>query len=299
MQRHTWRVSVFCAIVALLSGSRAVDKGTHRAAEESTKVGKRQRWARFVGGVAVLLAVVSLPTSATAAPPALPHCASVTFTAFQMSVPPFPDSPDHRYFPETRHSLNWGFKTFWERNGGLPIFGFPVEEEHQEAIPNDPRGGARTVQRFERARFEYHPEFKGTPYEVELGLLGREATAGRTGEQPFQPATPIVPSKGIPARYYPETGHNLSAPFVFFWDANGGLSIFGYPMSESFPVSEADPTTGVAETYTVQYFERVRMEFHPEKAYGTVVLGRLGDDVGALCFDDATGAARTLHPWDR
>ncbi len=30
------------------------------------------------------------------------------------------------------------------------------------------------MQYFERARFEYHPEYAGTPYEVLLGLLGRE-----------------------------------------------------------------------------------------------------------------------------
>ncbi len=29
-----------------------------------------------------------------------------------------------------------------------------------------------TVQYFERARFEHHPEYRGTPAEVLLGLLG-------------------------------------------------------------------------------------------------------------------------------
>jgi hypothetical protein len=28
------------------------------------------------------------------------------------------------------------------------------------------------VQYFERNRFEYHPENAGTPYEIQLGLLG-------------------------------------------------------------------------------------------------------------------------------
>ncbi|CCF84518.1 hypothetical protein NITHO_3510023 [Nitrolancea hollandica Lb] len=30
------------------------------------------------------------------------------------------------------------------------------------------------MQYFERARFEYHPEFKGTEHEVLLGLLGNQ-----------------------------------------------------------------------------------------------------------------------------
>ncbi|MCS7050576.1 MAG: hypothetical protein NZL87_03080, partial [Thermomicrobium sp.] len=35
------------------------------------------------------------------------------------------------------------------------------------------------MQYFERARFEYHPEHRGTPYEVLLGLLGREYLQAR------------------------------------------------------------------------------------------------------------------------
>jgi hypothetical protein len=31
-----------------------------------------------------------------------------------------------------------------------------------------------TVQYFERARFEWHPDLSGTPYEVLLGRLGAE-----------------------------------------------------------------------------------------------------------------------------
>jgi len=39
--------------------------------------------------------------------------------------------------------------------------------------PSD--GKEYTVQYFERARFEFHPEAAGTPYEVQLGLLGAQA----------------------------------------------------------------------------------------------------------------------------
>ncbi|HEU5424150.1 MAG TPA: murein L,D-transpeptidase, partial [Nitrolancea sp.] len=59
----------------------------------------------------------------------------------------------------------------------LAVFGYPISEEFQEQNPAD--GKMYTVQYFERARFEYHPEFKGTPYEVELGLLGRQTMPRR------------------------------------------------------------------------------------------------------------------------
>lgn len=84
---------------------------------------------------------------------------------------PFTATPDHKYFPETGHSLSFGFLKFFNSRGGLQSFGYPISEELQESN-NDGSGHVYNVQYFQRARFEYHPEFAGTPYEVELGLLG-------------------------------------------------------------------------------------------------------------------------------
>ena len=92
-------------------------------------------------------------------------------------VDPFTSTPERRFFSETHHSLAYGFKTYWERHGGLPIFGFPISEEFREVNPID--GKEYTVQYFERARFEYHPEFAGTPYEVLLGQLGTQLARDR------------------------------------------------------------------------------------------------------------------------
>jgi glucose/arabinose dehydrogenase len=47
-----------------------------------------------------------------------------------------------------------------------------LSEEFEEKNPTD--GKTYIVQYFERNRFEYHPENKGTPYEVLLGLLGTQ-----------------------------------------------------------------------------------------------------------------------------
>ncbi|MFW6075000.1 MAG: polysaccharide deacetylase family protein, partial [Chloroflexota bacterium] len=73
------------------------------------------------------------------------------------------------YFPETRHTLDSDFKQFWQDNGGLFVFGFPISEEFEE--------DGRKVQYFERARFEWWPEHEGTRYEVQLGHLGHDAAA--------------------------------------------------------------------------------------------------------------------------
>ncbi len=156
------------------------------------------------------------------------------------------------YFKETGHNLSNVFKRYWETKGGLAIYGFPISEEFQE--------NGYTVQYFERARFEFHPEHSGTPNEVQLGLLGNVITAGRkdAGEPPFQPIAPFN-SAGTDF-YYKETGHSLRGGFKAFWDAKGGLAQFGFPITEEF--FEVNPADG--KTYTVQYFERNRFEWHPE-----------------------------------
>jgi murein DD-endopeptidase MepM/ murein hydrolase activator NlpD len=175
---------------------------------------------------------------------------------------PTTSDPNRIYFPDTGHYLSAGFRYYWLQNGGLPQFGLPLSEEYREVNPID--GKIYTVQYFERARFEYHPEHKGTPYEVELGLLGVQATTGRI----FPPASVQT---STPTRYYfRETRHTLSAGFKRYWDTHGGLSIFGFPISEE--ITEGG--------YTVQYFERARFEYHPENE-GTpyeVLLGLLGTD---------------------
>jgi hypothetical protein len=75
------------------------------------------------------------------------------------------------FFPETGHSLAYGFKEYWEQHGGLYVFGYPISEEFQQ--------GGYTVQYFERARFEYHPENAGTQFSVLLGRLGADYAQSR------------------------------------------------------------------------------------------------------------------------
>lgn len=85
----------------------------------------------------------------------------------RQAAPPLggPPGGDRRFFPETGHSLGGAFRDYWERNGGLAQFGLPLTEEVSE--------DGLTVQWFERARFEYHPELAGGPNQVQLTQLGR------------------------------------------------------------------------------------------------------------------------------
>jgi hypothetical protein len=88
----------------------------------------------------------------------------------QPKVPGAP--PECLYFASTGHSLCPPFRERWEQLGGLALLGQPITEPFSatRADTHQPY----TVQYFERARFEYFAENAGTPYEVQLGLLGRE-----------------------------------------------------------------------------------------------------------------------------
>jgi hypothetical protein len=178
------------------------------------------------------------------------------------------------YFPETGHNLSGDFRAYWQQNGRLAQFGFPRTEPFREVNPSD--GKLYTVQYFERNRFEYHPENKGTPYEVQLGLLGNQLAA-KTGSDGLEAFKTSVDRHFPSGRYFEQTGHNLAAGFKIYWEAHGGLAIYGYPISEEF--DEVNPQDG--KTYTVQYFERNRFEYHPENK-GTayeVLLGLLGNNL--------------------
>ena len=77
--------------------------------------------------------------------------------------------------------------------------------------------------------------------------------------------------------YFPETRHTLAGRFLAYWQSTGGLPVYGYPLSEE--VLERSPRDG--QEYIVQYFERNRIEYHPENA-GTsheMQLGLLGSDL--------------------
>ena len=191
--------------------------------------GKRRR-RYYVNGVPRLRLVRAAALAALLLLPATAHAAVA----------------DTTFFPQTNHSVSFGFKHFFDTRGGLENFGYPTTEEIRE--------NGWTVQYFQRARFEYHPEFAGTRYEVELGLLG-DLTANQTFDK-------AGPAPG--ARFYPETSHTLSGPFLKFFDARGGLDIFGYPSSEPFQRAG----------FTVQYFQRTRFELHGSE----VMLGLLGDE---------------------
>jgi uncharacterized protein DUF4397 len=115
------------------------------------------------------------PSPSAPAPPAAPSPTTSASAALRQALQPVPsvaNTDTKVFYAATGHTLGGAFKTYWEQHGGLEQFGYPITEEYQEVSLTD--GKTYTTQYFERARFEEHPENKGTQYEVLQGLLGRE-----------------------------------------------------------------------------------------------------------------------------
>ncbi len=180
---------------------------------------------------------------------------------------------DQRCFPETGQCISGPIRSYWERNGGLAVFGFPITAQAEEMV----EGRQLQVQWFERDRLEIQAD----------GLV----TAGRLGvERLEQLGTPWGVGQGAAAgpgcSAFPETGYQMCGAFAAYWRANGGLERFGFPITGEFS------TELEGRAYTVQYFERRRFELHPEIGPDAVLLGLLGREV----FEARQGQLQPIAP---
>lgn len=169
-------------------------------------------------------------------------------------------------FPETGKTLTGGFLAYWQQNGGLAQFGFPISNEISEQSQTD--GKIYIVQYLERSVFEYHPENQ-PPNDILLQLLG---VARYTATYPTG-ASAQSPNQDSGSVFVPETGHRIGNIFYQYWLSHGGLRQQGYPISDEF--SEVSDLNG--QPYLVQYFERAVFEHHPENpGPNKVLLSQLG-----------------------
>jgi hypothetical protein len=157
-------------------------------------------------------------------------------------------------FPETGKTVQGAFLAYWNAHGGLAQQGYPISNEMSEVSRLN--GQTYTVQYFERAVFEAHPE-NSPPYDILLSQLGTFRY-----QQKYPGGAPGQTASADNARLFPETGKTLGGKFRAYWESHGGLAQQGYPISDEF--QEKSDLNG--QTYTVQYFERTVFEAHPENS---------------------------------
>ncbi len=137
---------------------------------------------------------------------------------------------------------------------------FPSQAAAQAAYRADPAGLRALDRDGDGIACEHNP----APYDF--------TPVGQPAPQPL-PAPAPGPIPGGNCTVFPETGHSLCGGFRAYWEAFGGLAIFGYPITEEF----VDPATG----RVTQWFERARFEWHPgafPERYD-VLLGLLGREL--------------------
>lgn len=177
---------------------------------------------------------------------------------------------DYQYFDETGHAVRGEFLLHYRAvPDPLLLYGYPITDEitSQDGL---------TVQYFQRARFEHHPEFPA----------GQRVTLTPLGRKTYQAGNAIsVQNAGC--RTYPPGIFSICFAFLEFFDKHGGLQQFGYPIS-AFELQN---------NIIVQYFDNARMEWQPGKAEGQrVVLTDLGRIYFSVAGEDPSLLNSTPPP---
>lgn len=172
---------------------------------------------------------------------------------------------DYQFFEITKHNVKGEFLRFYRAapNPTL-LYGYPITEE----MPG--KDGLQRVQYFQRARFEYHPELPP----------GQQVVLTSLGSKTYKAGTPITVNPNLGCRRF-DNGFAVCFAFLEFYDKYGGEKQFGKPIS----------FFEIQDNIIVQYFEKARFEWQPNKPEGQRVvitdLGRvyfsqLGEDPAAL-----------------
>ncbi len=183
--------------------------------------------------------------------------------------------------PNITNCIRDRFLEYWEQNGELAVFGYPISVAANEV--NRDTGQTYLTQWFERNRFELHPENRA-PYDVLLGRLGDDRLRQQGRDWKTFPK-----AAASAAHYFAESGHAVAhEPFWRYWSTHGlefdgrrgtsfaeSLALFGLPLSE--PAME---TNASGDRVLTQWFERARFEYHPNNPNPfKVLLGLLGNEV--------------------
>ena len=165
------------------------------------------------------------------------------FTIYHTPVPAPPLPAPTQCFAAGAPCTGGAFLAFWQAQGGLDRFGPPISGPLLEA--------GRLVQYFRNAVLALHPAPAGGAPTVQIAALDPHLDYSGATDPAFAGA---APQPG--ATYVPESHHNLSDPFLAYWQAHGSVAALGYPVSE--PFDEYNVIDG--QVRRVQYFERARLE---------------------------------------
>ena len=191
-------------------------------------------------------------------------------------------------FAETGHCIDNTFASFWQKNGGLAVFGYPIAPASTQIIEGIPI----FAQYFERTRIELHIDSAGVS-RITLGRIGAELY----GTVDYNGA-----SSDTNCLLFAQTNQSVCAPFRdtylrYGLESNGkrgiqladSMALFGIPISAPQQVVLADGA------YVSQWFERARMLYKSADPT-TVSLGLIGVDRYARAVTTNTATAAPASP---
>jgi hypothetical protein len=182
--------------------------------------------------------------------------------------PVFAQSSGGEYFKETGHYVSGEFLAYYRSvPNATALFGYPITEAFLK--------NGQTIQYFQRARFELHPELPAGQH-VKLTPIGKEL---------YTPGERLNIFNPFACRYFPQTGFSVCYAFLDFFKANGGVERFGQPIS---PFEYRNDLI-------VQYFENARFEWKPWMPDGQRVSVA---DLGRPYFDLQKEDPNRLKPLD-
>jgi hypothetical protein len=181
-------------------------------------------------------------------------------TVFPYRIAAAQSTPDSQYFPETGYTVKGEFlDKFQSATDPILVYGYPITNAF--VAPDYSPSAGLTVQYFQKARFEYHME----------NAPGDRIVVSPLGSSLYDleqvDSKPVASASHPACRYFAATQHQTCYAFLKFFDSYGGVDQFGNPISEILTLNGQ----------LVQYFEKARFEWHPERPSGKrVALTNLG-----------------------
>lgn len=185
-----------------------------------------------------------------------------------VGTPVLAQSSGGEYFKETGHYVSGEFLAYYRSvPNATALFGYPITEAFVK--------NGRTIQYFQRARFELYPELPA----------GQRVKLTPIGKALYSPGEQLKLFNPFACRYFSQTGYSVCYAFLDFFKANGGLERFGQPIS---PFEYRNDLI-------VQYFENARLEWKPWLPEGQRVSVA---DLGRPYFDLQKEDSNLLKPVD-
>ncbi|MCE2853002.1 MAG: hypothetical protein LW717_17720 [Chloroflexaceae bacterium] len=210
----------------------------------------------------------------------------ITFAIALFNTPTSLHATTPSCFSQTGYCVDNALQSFWQRNGGVAVFGYPIQAASTQMIDGIPV----FAQYFERARLEISYDANGKQ-NIQLGRIGAELY----GKVDYQGA-----SSTSDCLFFAQTNQSVCGAFRnqyirFGIESNSkrgfqideSIALFGLPISAPQPVVLADGA------YTTQWFERARF-LQKSDASASASIALIGVDRLAQSTPPSTTAESTI-----